>query len=226
MALLYSGLGDRDLMLREESPISSDDCFLCRPDRRLLFAEGASFYVMLGLGPIVEGYSIMATKQHIPSYLDLPPDLLDEYQDFRERALGLIARAYVRPVITEHGRVPACDFYDREPNQAHCYHAHQLLFPATIDLQAHLHQEYGNYVLNFVDFHAAYEGMASRKDEYLYFEGQDGACLVIPAPHKHIRQYFRLLAAEAVGHPERTSWQGVPGWEMIEAALTRLNESR
>lgn len=202
--------------------MSSHDCFLCHPDRRLVYTESPSFYVMVGLGPIIEGYSIMSTVTHIPSYFDLRGDLVQEYLDFRASTFERMADAYRRPVVTEHGRVPACDFYDDRPHQAHCYHAHQLLFPADVDLEPRLRAEYRNYVQTFSNFVAARDAMQATEDEYLYFENADGRCIVIPTPYKHIRQYFRLLVAEAVGHPERISWHSVPGWDMIEAGRARL----
>ena len=70
----------------------TEDCFLCSPDKRLVFAESKHFYAMLGLGPIMEGYSILASRAHTPSYFDLPRDLTNDYLDFRAGVLDMLAK--------------------------------------------------------------------------------------------------------------------------------------
>ncbi len=202
--------------------MTDNDCFLCTPDTQLLFSESESFYAMLGLGPIVEGYSILASKLHIPSFFDLPDHLLDEFHKFRHDVMLTLTSTFVKPIITEHGRVAACDFYDRQQHQSHCYHAHQLLFPAAVDLESRLKHDFLSGVLEFPSFEHAHHYMSRERAEYLYYEKPNSSCLIIPAPYKHIRQYFRLLVGESLGCPQRANWQRNPGWELIASARSRL----
>jgi hypothetical protein len=177
---------------------------------------------MLGLGPIMEGYSIIASRGHIPSYFDLPEDWIDDYVDFRETVLKQLAQSFQPAILTEHGRVPACDFYDQHPHQAHCYHAHQLVFPAEVDLEPRLRNAFKYDISKFTSFNEAHAAMKETEEEYLYYEGADRQPVVIPTPQRHIRQFFRLLVADAVGHPERTGWREEPGWPLIDSARERL----
>lgn len=104
-------------------------CFLCRPDPSLVYAADADFFAMCGYGPVVPGYSIVASRRHISSCADLSGLEKMRLGGFVSSVSKLISM-YGRPVITEHGRVPICD-YLHDSADAHCYHAHLLLFPGS-----------------------------------------------------------------------------------------------
>jgi diadenosine tetraphosphate (Ap4A) HIT family hydrolase len=104
------------------------DCFLCRPDQRLIFAETPAYLAMCGLGPIVPGYSLVATKAHIPSMADLDRAGREALSAFLEQVSRLLGAEYGSAAVAEHGRVPICDFLT-ENADGHCYHAHLLMFP-------------------------------------------------------------------------------------------------
>lgn len=62
-----------------------DGCFLCHLPERLVYDESDHFIAMLGLGPVIEGYSLIAAREHAPSMLDLPPRLVLELTEFTRR---------------------------------------------------------------------------------------------------------------------------------------------
>jgi hypothetical protein len=175
---------------------------------------------MLGIGPIMEGYSIIATKEHVPSMFDLKPSQLQDFVEYRKTVSGILSNIYGPLVITEHGRVTASDFYNPD-RDAHCYHAHQLVFPVAVDLAPDLKALYGGNLFQYEEFSEAYD--AHRKaGEYLYYEFGDGCCVVENIEYP--RQFFRKLIAEKIGVPHRADWSRWKGWKMINQAKERLKE--
>ena len=111
-----------------------EGCFFCAPEEDRVLYETRHFYVLLGLGPIVEGYAILVAKEHVRSMFDLPEELRAAYETEKRRLKKIITSVYGPPIITEHGRVLACTVEDEEAHDLLCYHAHQLFFPVDIDL--------------------------------------------------------------------------------------------
>lgn len=200
-----------------------DACFLCRPNRQLVYSESRHFFAMLGLGPIVEGYSLLATKAHIDSMFDLPDHLVDELGSFTTDVIRLLSDVFRSAVtVTEHGRVGLCEMgptYD-----AHCYHAHRLLFPATFDIvEAMGVSEIG--ILEFDSFSSA-RRRVGHLTEYLYAESPGGSVFVGTDSHSTPRQFFRGVLADATGKPHLQSWRRYPRREVVESARRRLGAGR
>src|SRR5689334_15782005 len=107
-------------------------CFLCAPAADLMYASNGRAFALCGLGPIVPGYSLVATKQHTASAADAVADST-ELPKFAEQIRGLLASRYGNCLITEHGRVPVC-FDPSGTSDPHCYHAHFLLFPGVPEI--------------------------------------------------------------------------------------------
>lgn len=194
-------------------------CFLCNPDTDLLYLSSTRFHAMLGIGPVVEGYTILSTKNHIRSMFDMPSDNIQEYYDFHRKVLELLSSLYGTVIITEHGRVPICDFYNLN-RESHCYHAHQLLFPINIDLLPSLKQNFPKMVKTYCNFTEARQSRTS-EGEYIYYEAPNGICYVAQNV-KFARQYFRMLVAEKIGHIERVDWQNFKGLDLINSAREKL----
>jgi hypothetical protein len=173
---------------------------------------------MLGWGAVVEGYSLIATKQHIPSMFDVPDKLVPELNDFTTSIRTRLGRAYGPSVITEHGRIGLCELLSN--HEPHCFHAHRLVFPVEVDLstvfldarlQGRTHQ----------NFNAA--RMASTElNEYLYYERPDGVCAVANAQGCSQRQFFREAIASRLGWPELKSWRLYPRIDIVEKAKRTL----
>lgn len=195
------------------------ECFLCNPDTDLLYLSSTQFQAMLGIGPVVEGYTILSTKNHIRSMFDMPSDQMQEFHDFRRKVLDLLARLYGMVIITEHGRVPMCDFYDLN-RESHCYHAHQLLFPINIDLVTDLMPAFPNKVETYRNFNEAQQSCTSL-GEYIYYESSNRVCYVVQNVQCP-RQYFRILVAEKIGHIERVDWRNWQGWDLIDNAREKI----
>jgi len=204
--------------MKDKMP-SEAKCFLCSPDSSLVYSVGNSCFAMLGLGPIVEGFSLIATKEHIPSMMDLSADNVGELCELTSNVRERLSAAYGEVVMTEHGRVAPC-LLNRKQSEGHCFHAHRLVFPWTGDLTSFL-SRYGlelHEYRDFIECHQEFEWEA----EYLYYERQDGTCIIAAAPPRLARQFFRLRIAEAIGQPELADWMEYPRLDVIEAAGRRL----
>lgn len=195
-------------------------CFLCTPNQDWIYEQDDEFFVMLGLGPIVEGYSLLATKSHTPSMLDLSLLEVERLSAFSDHVRQTLKPYYGDVIITEHGRVAPCVDRARDQKESHCFHAHRLVFPLAIDLSAALNGR-GLEVEEYPNFVACRRGFAW-KGEYLYFERIDGSCLIAPAPLRLVRQFFRYKVAEYVGHPELADWVKFPRLKVLESAKKRL----
>jgi hypothetical protein len=202
-------------------PENEGECFLCRPDANLIYLSDGGFRAMLGIGPIVEGYTVLSSVNHIRSMFDLPSGQIEQFLHFRLKVIKLLKEIYGTVIITEHGRVPNCDFYDlkREP---HCYHAHQLLFPVQIDLKPELYNAFKEKVIRYDGFAEAQKSCFSA-GEYAYYEDANGKSYVAQDA-KYPRQYFRMIVAEKIGHLERVDWHNWQGWELIDNARTKLKD--
>lgn len=203
-------------------PERDDTCFLCKPDPNLLYLSDQSFQAMLGIGPIVEGYTVLSTNAHIRSMFDLPSDHVEAFLTFRFKVVELLTRLYGPVIITEHGRVPNCDF--NEPTQEpHCYHAHQLIFPVCTDLVPELRSAFHDNISQYADFAEAHK-QCDATDEYAYYEDSSGIAYV--AKHaKFPRQFFRMLVADKVGHIERVDWRNWQGWDLVNTAKLKLQKA-
>ncbi|MDQ2905657.1 MAG: hypothetical protein M3Y81_19190 [Chloroflexota bacterium] len=201
------------------------DCFFCDPDRDRLLYESEHFYVFLGLGPIVEGYTLLVAKQHIRSMLDMPCEMRAAYEAEKGRLKELILAAYGSPaIVTEHGRVQVWIVEDEKAHDLLCYHAHQLFFPVDVDLSRLSHE--GPFEKVFEDG-SLFEMPASQlqeDEEYLLFENSSGRVFVYKVARKCPRQYMRYLVARALGRPELANWQRYPEWEKIWAAREQYHQ--
>ncbi len=195
------------------------DCFLCDPRRELVFAESSNFRALLGLGPIVEGYSLIATKDHVPSMFDLDDHLAKEFREFSAQVTEIISRLWGPPVITEHGRIGLCIKKQRR-HESHCMHAHQLLFPGVPPFDNCMEASLIEPII--ADGFESARRMASHLTEYLYYEAPGGRVLIGNAPAHLRRQFFRAGAANAIGRPEFQSWNEHPRLDVVASAQSRL----
>lgn len=200
---------------------SKNECFLCNPNNDLLFLKNDQFYAMLGIGAVMEGYSVLSSSNHIRSMFDLPLDQVEQFQEFRNQVRKLLSKIYGPVIITEHGRVPVSDFY-KANYSTHCYHAHQLVFPIDIDLTPDLKKSFKDKVVSYSNFIEAHK-LCSSIGEYLYYENTDGVCHVA-YDVKYKRQFFRSLVAEKIGFPDRADWRKWQGWDFINSARDKIKD--
>ncbi len=174
---------------------------------------------MLGLGPLTEGYSLIATSEHVSSMLDVEQQHVDELVEFTARVRAMLgACGYPPATVTEHGRVAACVHTATVRHEPHCLHAHWLLFPGApvVDLRL-----VASTVKRYNSFHEARRAF-DWPGQYLYSEAPGGGCWIAPARLPVPRQLLRHLVARSLGAEDAADWRAQPGLDMVEAARRRL----
>jgi len=194
-------------------------CFLCDPDPELIYTENDHFVAMCGYGPVVPGYSIIATRAHVRSCADLNISELAELTRFVALVCERIGPSRAA-VITEHGRVPICDYLHGEADP-HCFHAHLLLFPdaPAIAESAARHAPLRAYRPTLADALS----FASTMDHYILISAPGGTSFSIFAPPEPlIRQFARSLVADAISKPELTDWRAQENREVAVRYATEF----
>src|SRR5260370_35277829 len=86
----------------------NNGCFLCDPDPALVYRAAREGVALCGLGPLVRGYSLVATRDHIRSAADAAPGSAPEFLSFASEIRVKLGALFGPCVMTEHGLVPAC----------------------------------------------------------------------------------------------------------------------
>lgn len=214
------GLGDGEFgATHGQNGLQQQGCFLCEPNPRWVWAQSDKFYAMAALGPIVPGTSLLATRAHVRSMFDVSSNELDELEAFTASCRDRLRDAYGLPVhTTEHGRVGLCEM-DGE-HDAHCYHAHWLLFPVDAPIGVGLEA-------SIIDPVAAAGFREARRSaghlvRYLYYEAPDGQVRVGAEDSSTPRQFFRGVVADAIGRPELRSWRNHPEKGLVDQTAAEL----
>jgi hypothetical protein len=190
-------------------------CFLCAPDERLVYASEPEGIGLCGLGPLMPAYSVIATRAHIRSAADALVEV-PSFMDFAEEVRARLARSYGSCLLTEHGRLPACVDVSGATDP-HCYHAHFLAFPSSpaVDEPAR------TFFASVEEAGALREALtiARRHEEYFLLSPDANRFLVMTRPGRIMRQFARVLVAEAIGSPDLANWRKNPGLpDAIEGA--------
>jgi hypothetical protein len=195
-------------------------CFLCDANHPWVYDQSEHFVALLGLGPIAEGYSIIAARDHVPSMFDLEPEVAEELAAFTSCVRDRLRPHYGDAVITEHGRIAPCLAAYARAYEPHCLHAHRLVFPGQprIELTGFFPRAEIQRWDSFLEAFRAFEW----EGQYLYAEHADGMCEVVPVGRRMPRQFFRRLAALRMGHPELADWSAHPRLEIVAAGQRRL----
>lgn len=191
-------------------------CRFCRPPEkeRILF-QTENFYVMVSLGPIVEGYLLIVSKEHIGACLHLPEKYFDEFIQLKEYVRSILTRVYGECLFYEHGKTGSCLISGKD--HIHCYHAHMHCIPTTIDLNAIISKELKPQ--QFVSYRDCLNRMQCT-DKYLYVE-DDSLCTYQPEVPLR-KQYLRFKLSEALGVTERWDWVNHQNWPLIYETIHTL----
>jgi hypothetical protein len=220
-----SGRGRR-LLSEHQSPMSPTDigtrtfCFLCDPEPEFTWLTSDSFRAVLGLGPIGEGYSLIATREHSPSMFDLDADVAAELVEFTAEVRRRLHEHYGPSVVAEHGRVSPCIAPAIRRHEPHCLHAHRLVFPGLVRVDL-------DGVAPWLGAEQ-HDSFAAARDafvwpgQYVYVEHADGSCTVAGPRRPLPRQFLRAVVAAEQGRPELADWRRFPGRDRLAAAQRTL----
>jgi diadenosine tetraphosphate (Ap4A) HIT family hydrolase len=186
------------------------NCFLCAPPRDLVFYECAEFFVLAGLGPVVEGYSVIGAKEHVRSMADMPMQQQGKRDEFVRMLRDRLSTRYGRCVVTEHGRMAVC-VDESGDHEAHCFHAHFLVFPGARDISDRAR----SYFLRSVTFGTLRAAMsyAAGCDEYLLVSPTSDSFNIFSGPVHLPRQLARILVAHDAKALHLADWREHPDRE-------------
>lgn len=190
-------------------------CRFCNPpERERILWETENFYVMVSLGPIVEGYLLIVTKDHIGACLNIPNHLLQEFFMVKEKVKDVLTSVYGGCIFYEHGKAGSSLLVD---GHIHCYHAHLHCLPLNDNLHSDISIDYTPHIFeSFEDAHINNKGI----DKYLLVE--DDNIYVYQPSDKPRSQYLRYKLACHIGCQERWDWINNQNWEMIDNTVNRL----
>lgn len=189
--------------------------FCLQPDKERILYETDNFYVLVSLGPIVEGYLLIVTKAHIGACLNIPKELLPEFILLKEKVSKILINVYGSCIFYEHGKIGSSLTLNN--SSKHCYHAHLHCIPVNVDLNSIIEKELSFQA--FTSFDDAYLNMNNVK-KYLYVENHR---INIYQSDKSLRkQYLRFKLAEALGKSEEWDWVNNQNWPLIEQSIAKL----
>lgn len=198
-----------------------DNCFLCEPKTDWVFMESENFFAMVGLGAFIPGYSIIVSKQHIPSMLDISKEIAREYLSFSNDVIKHIEANFGDLFMTEHGRMGVC--LDNNFNvDSHCQHAHQLIFPLAYSIKEDLLKLYPDYseYKNYEEFLKS-----DHKREYLMLQDIDKVVYAVNVFGNCMNQLFRRLVASKAEKDPQFDWRKYPNYKITEETANKLKIS-
>jgi len=217
------------IKLFESKAVQKEDLFeYCRfcfpPDKNRILLRSKNFYIMLSLGPIVEGYLLIIPYKHFKCFGEIPKDIINEFILIKRFIINNLKRVYnaKRVIFYEHGRVATS--IGLLPND---FHAHIHCIPLTTkcnlveEIKKDLNIGYIAYK-KFEDFWKDYD-LHYKNRPYLYIDdGSRHYCFYVR--DKALRpQYFRYMLAKCLGIEEKyANWMEYPQWEKILKAKILL----
>ena len=158
--------------------------------------ETEHFRVFPTLGQIVEGYILIAPKEHQPCIGALPDSELVEFEGLKDEVGRRIQRAYGNHIFFEHGVIGQTILHA---------HMHAMPFPFEHDLFNLYFRQFPRYkkLGKFNEIKDVWK----KEGVYLYYEINEHKF----AFFTHIvPQYARITVAAALGVPERANWRAMP----------------
>lgn len=194
----------------------SETCRFCTPpEKERILYESENFYVMVSLGPIIEGYLLIVTKKHIGSCLNLPVEYLVEFLEVKSLVKEVLIENYGSCIFYEHGKIGSSLKFNN--SSQHCYHAHMHCVPVKINMNEIVNKDFEyNYFTSFKDAHEK----LCKIEKYLYIE--DGS-LNVYTPTQNIRkQYLRWILSILIGKEDKWNWIENQNWNIIYETIKRL----
>ncbi len=194
-------------------------CFLCDPPLDLIFFQRADFFALAGLGPVIDGYSLVAATEHIKSMADVPAQLGAKRDALVRTLRDRLSHKYGRCLVTEHGRMAVCADNDTD-HETHCFHAHFLMFPGAEDVS----EIASTYFANVESFPELGPAMAHAAmcEEYVLISPTPKRFSIFSKPLNIPRQLARFLVADNVNALHLANWKDHPNRERAEAIASDL----
>ena len=196
---------------------TEEHCRFCNPpEKERILYYSKSFYVMLSLGPIVEGYLLIISRNHLDCSAVYDDELGKEFDTLAEEVKKILKKVYGSYILYEHGR-DGSSLQFSEGNE-HCFHAHMHCIPTSVKLNQIISREFEPIKLSsYSEFRGAYK---TKFAPYLFVEDDVKNIYFIDKEIK--RQYLRYHLANELSVPELWDWVRFQGWGKIQSAKEKL----
>jgi diadenosine tetraphosphate (Ap4A) HIT family hydrolase len=199
------------------SPLS-ESCRFCYPPEpwRIIFSS-LHFRVIMGLGPLAEGYALVISNEHHSCCAALPGEQFDEFGEVISMVRSAQVGLYGSSLAFEHGRSGAC--LPPGHGEDFCYHAHLHLTPSGVDLATAVADDHALEYLP--DWPAVMRRFEEDYDPYILVQDGDGYCYA-STPEKLVPRYLRTKLAAMLGTPWLSDWVAFPSYPVIRRGLDRM----
>ncbi|MBU1975912.1 MAG: hypothetical protein KKG59_05910 [Nanoarchaeota archaeon] len=177
--------------------------------KRILY-ETDNFVVFPALGCFIEGYLLIAPKQHYISVGTMPSSLVAEMEEIKNRVKNIITQEYGEPVVFEHG--PSAQML----KGVCCIdHAHLHVVPFKMNLHAHVSDHFQGSEISGLD-----QLKSAGQKAYLFTEGDKQHVFLLDAAIP--TQLIRKIIAKEAGITEKWDWRTYPEIENLKKTITNL----
>lgn len=202
------------------------DCFLCRPKATLLVDVSPAGYTLAGLGPLADGYVVVATHDHVQGLAAVPVEARRLYAEYTVAIASRLSSHFGACFIVEHGNMAVCGVSETA-GRAHCLHPHFLLVP---DRRCSIDPFLEYFGSNYSSFGSLAEAIhyGAERGQYLLAGNANGPFYVFLPEGDLPRQFARALLAEQLHLVDRASWRDTPDpvWSLQNShAIRRLLQS-
>lgn len=200
-------------------------CGFCTPLKPLVLYTSKNFYIVLSLGQIVEGYSLICTKTHRSCCGDIPLANIHEFIKIKELLKKAFKEIYHAPsLFYEHGQTGVCMKHLIDNMQNHCYHAHLHTLPLKADILGLIKLKIPQYIkIQEIKELIEIRNKKLRGGAYLFYENNKGEKFVFPAEGIILpRQFLRKCVATKIGKPHLFDWERHVGWRKLALAYRKL----
>lgn len=177
--------------------------------------------VIMGLGPLVEGYCLIITKEHQSCCAAIPSGHLPEFRYVLAAVQASQQLVFGSSLFFEHGRNGGCLPNGHDDDL--CYHAHLHVIPSTINLAAAVRADYAT------DSLPSWEQvvLSNKRRIVPYLVVQDGPELAyVPDPQGLPGRYLRTKAAKLLfGDSLLADWQAFPAYDTVRSGKALLEDT-
>lgn len=192
-------------------------CRFCNPpDKERILYSDEDFYVMLSLGPIVEGYLLIISKKHFTCCATIPLELQERFIRLAQKVETILIETYGSCIFYEHGQAGSClDFND---SSKHCFHAHMHCVPIKSSINDIISEPFPSLEIDsWSSFFNTYDKF---QEPYFFVKDKRTKFYIVnKAPE---RQFLRKKASSVVGNYDSWDWVKKLGWEKILDGRTKL----
>ncbi|MEM4326080.1 MAG: hypothetical protein QXU40_02160 [Candidatus Pacearchaeota archaeon] len=200
-------------------------CGFCIPLKPLVLHTTENFYIVLSLGQIIEGYSLICTKIHRSCCGDISIENIEEFMRVKNLLKKAFRKIYNTPTLFyEHGQTGVCMRHLIDNMQNHCYHAHLHALPVRLDIFELIQRKVSHYIkIKEMEELIEIRNKKFGGGAYLFYENNNGEKFVFPAEGiKLPRQFLRRCVATKIGKPYLFDWEYHVGWRKLALAYRKL----